>query len=371
MNVSGSLTLDNVTVTHGHASVGSAGGVFVDGSATLTNSTISDNTATNTSAVGGMFANGGLTLTGSTISGNTETGASSHGGLFANGGVSLTSSSIIGNSGGNDGGLFANGSVSLVDSTVSGNTGTAVGGGAGAINANGPLTAVGSTISGNSAVGHGATVTNGNVTLINSTVSGNTATDVAGSGGGMYVSGSVTLVYATVDANHAAVGANIDASSALTSFGSVVADGQGGGANCVVGSTTSHGYNFTNDASGAVSCHFSAVSDLVGTANDPMLGAVADNGGPTRTQLPLSGSSLVGVIPSASCEADGASGITTDQRGLPRPAEGSCDIGAVEVQAPPPPTTTTTSPSSTTTQPSTMPPAKAPTPVVATPTLTG
>ena len=372
MNVSGSLTLDNVTITGGHASGGvGAGGVFVNGNATLTNSTISNNTATNLGAVGGMFVNGGLTLTGSTISGNTATAASSQGGAFANGNVSLTDSTISGNTGAIDGGLFANGTVSLIGSTVSANTGTAAGGGAGAIHANGALTAVRSTISGNTAVDHGATVTNGSVTLTNSTVSGNTATGVAGSGGGMQVAGNVTLVYATVDANHAAVGANIDASSTLTSFGSVVAEGQGGGANCVVGSTTSHGYNSTDDASGAVSCHFSAATDLVGASNDPMLAGIANNGGPTRTRLPLPGSPLVGAIPSASCEADGASGITIDQRGLPRPAEGSCDIGAVEVQAAPPTTTTTTSATSTTTPSSTTPQAKAPTPVVATPNLTG
>lgn len=372
MYVHGSLTLDNVTVTGGHASGGfGAGGVFVNGNATLTNSTISDNTSTNPDASAGMFVNGGLTLTGSTISGNTETAAFSQGGVFANGNVSLTDSTISGNSAANDGGLYADGTVNLVDSTVSGNTGTAAGGGAGAIHATGPLTAVRSTISGNSAVDHGATVTNGDVTLVNSTVSGNTATGVAGSGGGMYVSGNVTLVYATVDGNHAAVGANVDASSALTSFGSVVAKGQGGGANCVVGSTTSHGYNSTDDASGAVSCHFAAGTDLVGIANDPMLAAVADNGGPTLTQLPLPLSPLVGAIPSASCETDGAIGITIDQRALPRPAEGGCDIGAVEVQAPPPTTTTTTTSSSSTTPPSTMPRAQAPTPVVATPKLTG
>jgi len=372
MNVSGSLTLDNVTVTGGHASDGfGAGGVVVNGNATLTNSTISDNTSTNVGAVGGMFVNGGLTLTGSTISGNTETAASSQGGVYANGNVSLTNSTISGNSAANDGGLYANGRVTLLNSTVSGNTGTAAGGGAGAIHANG-LAAVESTISGNSAVDHGAMVSNGDVTLVNSTVSGNTATGVAGSGGGMYVSGKVTLVYATVDGNHAAVGANVDASSALTSFGSVVAEGQGGGANCVVGSTTSYGYNSTDDASGAVSCHFAAGTDLVGSANDPMLAAVADNGGPTLTQLPLPLSPLVGAIPSASCETDGAIGITIDQRGLPRPAEGSCDIGAVEVQAPPPTTTTTTTTSSSsTTPPSTMLQAQAPTPVVATPRLTG
>jgi len=64
----------------------------------------------------------------------------------------------------------------------------------------------------------------------------------------------------------------------------------------------------------------------------------ADNGGTTQTRLPQPGSPLIDAIPNASCQTGGASGITTDQRGLPRPGAGSpaCDIGAVEVQPPVP-----------------------------------
>jgi hypothetical protein len=70
------------------------------------------------------------------------------------------------------------------------------------------------------------------------------------------------------------------------------------------------------------------------------LGALSDNGGPTSTRLPLPGSPLIDAIPNASCEADGAAGITADQRGLvrPSPTGGACDVGAVEVQVPTPPT---------------------------------
>ncbi len=63
-------------------------------------------------------------------------------------------------------------------------------------------------------------------------------------------------------------------------------------------------------------------------------GRLANNGGPTPTLLPQSGSPLIDGVAAASCQADGASGITTDQRGLARPDAGkaTCDIGAVEVQ---------------------------------------
>ncbi len=129
------------------------------------------------------------------------------------------------------------------------------------------------------------------------------------------------------------------------------------------GRTTSNGFNFSDDAS----CGFTAGTDRQ-NAGDPNLGALADNGGPTETRLPQSGSPLIDAIPLASCQADGAGGITTDQRGLARPSGPGCDIGAVEVESfsitlPPSEPTTPTGPgnvptttSTTTTVPSTKPP---------------
>jgi hypothetical protein len=60
---------------------------------------------------------------------------------------------------------------------------------------------------------------------------------------------------------------------------------------------------------------------------DPQLGTLTDNGGPTQTLAPQSGSPAIDA---------GASGCpATDQRGAPR--VGVCDIGAVEFGAEPPP----------------------------------
>jgi hypothetical protein len=122
------------------------------------------------------------------------------------------------------------------------------------------------------------------------------------SGGGVFA-GSVTLVYATVVQNRAPTGANVDAQVGLTSFGSVVAQALGGGANCTVAaSTTSNGFNFTDDASsGAGTCMFNLATDHVGATNNPLLGALANNGGPTQTMLPQDGPSpLIDAIPGAS-----------------------------------------------------------------------
>jgi len=323
-NTPGPLTLNGVTITGGNAPV-AGGGVFSLGVVTLTNSTISGNTA---ATGGGGVAAGTVTLTNSTISGNTAS-AGGGGGIDANGAVTVTNSTVSGNhSSGDGGGIDLGGTsqtITLTDSTVSGNTAGGDGGGtnSGAGSGAAPSRAVliRSTVSGNTATGDGGGVDANSVTATNSTITGNTA---AQSGG--IRAADTTLVYTTVVQNTAPSGANVD-STTLTSFGSVVALPLGGGANCT-GTTTSKGFNFSDDAS----CGFTAATDKQ-NAGDPKLGALANNGGPTQTRLPQSGSPLIDAIPLASCQADGASGITTDQRSLARPSGPGCDIGAVEVQA--------------------------------------
>jgi hypothetical protein len=97
------------------------------------------------------------------------------------------------------------------------------------------------------------------------------------------------------------------------------------------GDVIDNGYNASSDA--ANSCKFSAAKhDLVKT--DPKLGALANNGGPTKTELLLKGSPAIDAITTgnAGCVAD-----ATDQRGIarPQPTGGACDIGAVELAAKP------------------------------------
>jgi hypothetical protein len=107
---------------------------------------------------------------------------------------------------------------------------------------------------------------------------------------------------------------------------------QGAGGNCAgFGTPTSNGYNWDDDGT----CGFNSTGDH-SDAGDPQLGALGPNGGPTETRVPAPGSPLIDAIPTGSCQSDEASGITTDQRGLPRPAQSGCDIGAVEVQHTPP-----------------------------------
>jgi hypothetical protein len=80
-----------------------------------------------------------------------------------------------------------------------------------------------------------------------------------------------------------------------------------------------------------------------GTHTDAHLGALADNGGPTETVMPATGSPAIGIVPLVACT------VNVDQRGLSRPGSGksACDAGAVETGgAPGGPTATTTSLSS-------------------------
>ena len=388
------LAVQDLTVTGGSVLVGAGGGILADSAVTVTNSTFSQNFAFN-EAGGGLFADGAVTLTDSTIIQNE---AEFGGGVAADGAVTVTSSTVSGNTGAAaGGGIIAIGAATLTDSTVNGNTTQGSGGG---INASEAATITNSTVNDNTAfagggiAGETVTLTNSTVsdntafvesapdptgsdgggilafsaaTITNSTVSGNTADSTGGGiraggtvtltnstisdntaeasdGGGILTEGVLTLVFATVVENTASSGANVHSTTTLTSFGSVVALPLGGGGNCVlVGATTSHGFNFSDDAS----CGFTNVAQGDReNAGSPLLGALADNGGPTQTRLPQTDSPLLDAVPPASCQADGAAGITTDQRGVSRPQGAGCDIGAVEVEAAPAPPTTSPPPSS-------------------------
>ena len=96
-------------------------------------------------------------------------------------------------------------------------------------------------------------------------------------------------------------------------------------------------------AGGDVTISLAVPGGVVNSTGNVWVGALANNGGPTPTLLPLTGSPLIDAIPAAACQSGSAAGITTDQRGLPRPGVGigtgpNCDIGAVELQGTPAPT---------------------------------
>jgi hypothetical protein len=258
----------------------------------------------------------------------------------------------------------------VTNNTNSANSGTAYG-----IFDSNDTTITRSTVSGNTNSAGSGTAFGGinvglrNLSVVNSTVSNNVASGETTFGGGIYQGSSIvgtaqdagdnprhsdlaarrdvhdaaavptlTLVYSTIVDNTAATGANIASVATASAFGTVVALPQSG-VNCVLTGLplTSHGWNFSDDTT----CGFTnATSGDKQAAGNPQLGALAANGGPGPTRLPNETSPLIDAIPLASCQADGATGITTDERGIARPQRTACDIGAVEAQALPTPSPT-------------------------------
>lgn len=92
------------------------------------------------------------------------------------------------------------------------------------------------------------------------------------------------------------------------------------------GTVVSLGDNIFSDES----CGLTGPGDMTG---DPLLGPLADNGGPTLTMALLPGSPAIDAVPVERCtDADGAP-LLVDQRGIPRPQGAACDIGAFELEA--------------------------------------
>ncbi len=114
------------------------------------------------------------------------------------------------------------------------------------------------------------------------------------------------------------VGGGINATNGtLTLIDSIVANNYGGGDFYYTFSAiTDGGYNISSD----FSFPFTAPGSLNNT--DPKLGSSGNYGGPTPTLPLLAGSPAI----------DAAGGVCppTDQRGVPRPFGGACDIGAFE-----------------------------------------
>ncbi len=284
---------------------------------------------------GGINNNGTLTLTDSTVSGNTARGSYAYGGGVTNyeGTLTLVNSTVSGNTAGDGGGIWNRGTLTLVNSTVSGNTATTgprAQGGGGIWHSSRDLTLINSTVSGNTADYGGGIRNGGTLTLIiNSTVSGNTATF---GGGGIDNGGSVTLtlINSTVSGNSAAVGGGIQNLLGTVTLANTLVDDD-----CQVSegpSIVSLGHNIQSPDD---TCGFDQASDQVNvTAEQLNLGPLQDNGGPTMTHALLSGSVAIDQIRAEDCVDAEGQPLTTDQRGEPRPETGgaTCDVGAFEVQ---------------------------------------
>ena len=184
------------------------------------------------------------------------------------------------------------------------------------------MTLTDSTLSGNSATGAGGGgILNGVATVTDSTLSGNSA-DVQG--GGIDNFGTLTVTDSTLSRqlSHRRPrrhGRGIyNFSGKLTVTANIFDNPDGGNISTQSGSTfVSLGHNLFSDAP-AVALD---LTDLINT--DPKLGPLADNGGPTLTMALLPGSPAIDAGATVA-------GVTTDQRGVPRPQGAAPDIGAYQ-----------------------------------------
>jgi hypothetical protein len=286
-----------------------------------------------------------------TISGLTLAGGNANlGGGILDRGENLVLDSVVvtGNiasvdveGGGDGGGLWATETgdgmlLTIRDSTFSGNTAGNDGGGIYIeFGLGDTLHIENSTLSGNDAADDGGAIAfhfvSGNPELVNSTVSGNTAGD---DGGGIYLYNfyeisNLWIRHTTVAGNQAAgAGGGVFAWSRLVYLeNSIIGD-----------NTAAAGNDLATGNIGLFHVSYSLV-ESPGTAviidkgnnifnQDPQLGPLTDNGGPTLTHLPAPTSPVINAGDPAFVPPP-----STDQRGFARVLNGRIDMGSVEVAA--------------------------------------
>ena len=294
------VTIAGLTITNGIANATSRGGGIFNDSSTLTvrNCTISGNSAPNAFGVGGgiyndvAFSNGMLEVINCTISGNSA--GDNGGGIFNYGGSNTAT-------------------LKVVNSTLSGNSAHFYGGGIYTISAYGgsaPADVLNSTFSGNTAGRFGGGIYNdvfnggsSPLAVFHSTFSDNSAFG-GPSGGIANLSGTLQLGSTILNASSISNGS---------------------------GTITSLGYNLSSDNGAGF---LTATGDQINAT--PMLGPLQDNGGPTFTHAPLTGSPAIDAgDPNFDPNAFNPP-MLYDQRGAgyDRVARGRIDIGAFEIVVP-------------------------------------
>jgi hypothetical protein len=343
----GSLYVLRSTISRNASNRGA--GIFSrdTGDFTVIESLISGNTTSHYG--GGIYhRNGYFTLLRSTVE-NNYAGDDFGGGVFLRTRPSFGESALVADSviqgnivddGG--GGIGNEGNLTIQNSVIRDNV-VESGTGGGVRHEEGTLLVDRSTISGNTADRGGGIssfieLANSTTTIINSTISGNAAASYGGGVRNGY--GLTAIAYSTITQNSAPQGAGVasyaDSSYARTEVRSTIIAGNNGAdvesINGPDNSFQSNGYNLIG--SGGAAAAFAAIGDQVGVV-DPMLGPLADNGGPSATHAPHPSSPAINAgDPSPPAPP------MNDQRNAPfARANGRIDIGALEAQPVPPPLT--------------------------------
>ena len=272
----GTLTIRKVTIRGGKSSLG--GAIFAGGNGLIVEDAAFDNNST-TAGDGGAIHQGNpiFPVVGGTV-------------------VTISGSTFEGNSAANLGGaLFTQAFTSAIKN---------------------------STFSGNSAAGGGAIATAFDAVTVdfnNVTITDNHASGVPGVGGGIFDPNSL-----------------FGPSPTQFKFRNTILAGNtatGGSPECAA-VLNSQGHNIVQQEAGCTIIIGAAVGDLFGV--DPLLGALANNGGGTKTHPLLSGSPAIEAGDPGVPGSGGTACEATDQRGVARPIDGNlngipvCDIGAFE-----------------------------------------
>ncbi len=189
------------------------------------------------------------------------------------------------------------------------------GGGAGIEN-NGTLTLLNSTIVDNhaSSAEGGGIRSWGTLTVANSTFYNNSASTY---GGGIGNGGPMTVTNTTFSANSAVWGGGIVNWGTFTLTNTIIAGSPSGGDCAYWTAPSSVASSLIQDGSCSATL-----------SSNPLLGSLADNGGPTQTMALLSGSPALDAGNDAACAAAPVNNL--DQRGVTRPQGAHCDIGSYE-----------------------------------------
>jgi hypothetical protein len=368
VTIAGSTVSGNHAVSSlvGGSALAEGGGLHgaVSGTAVVRDSVLAENQARSSSPAGAtvsgnggggyLEAPGGLTflrtrVTGSLVSATSAGTATAAGGglALAEGPYTLRRSRIAGNeldaTGGTGlatargGGLMLTSTANVLvrESTVHGNRAdsagpggsTSTGGGIGVANAVLRLRA--STVSKNvaatagQALGGGLFLESGGPHVVeNSTIAGNRVNGATARGGGIDPATTLTVTSATIARNSAKIGGGIYVESGTTTVEATILalNTAPDGPNCSQ-NVASAGRNLVATALG---CAFAAAGTDKVAVLGPGIGFLGGHGGPTAT-IPLrKGSPAVNAIPRAECA------FGRDQRGVRRPRQKRCDIGAYE-----------------------------------------
>ena len=308
-------TLTNATFISNTAQAGYGGGAYLIRAATVNGGTFQRNTAPNATngRGGGLYALSTLNLTGTQFL--TNTAGVVGGGARLNNSGTITATTLSGNRAGGGGGIASNGTVAIANTTFANNIaddGTGLG------------------------TGGGLQIGSGNASLTNVTFSGNQANGASDYGGGaiMVYGGAITLTHATLSGNSTASntgggGISVYPTGTITvSLLNTLVAGNTSAANKpdLSGAYTSSDHNLIGSVDGSTGIVNGVNGNLAGTNAAPVnarLGALANYGGSTQIFPLLPGSPAINAGNNAACPA-------TDQRGVTRPQNGTCDIGAYE-----------------------------------------